>query len=135
MYNLIGFKKFINEGIRADEAYNEIDSVKTVADGRREMAYLAISTQKLIDPRDHIEALKFAIDNDLNLLPVKNRKDGVAFVVYRNDSESAKKLAEFAATKEGYLNDETPEEAEFIGNLLSYDTSDIKTYITRKYHK
>lgn len=135
MNNLIDFKNFLTEGISASEAYTDRDSIKTLVDGKRELAYLAISTQQLLDPRDHINALKFAIDNDLNLLPVKNRSDGVAFVVYKNDLESAKQLADFAAKKEGYLKDETPEEAEFIGQLLDYDPADIQEYINRKYYK
>lgn len=66
MNNLIDFKNFLAESISASEAYIDRDSIKTLVDGKRELAYLAISTQQLLDPRDHINALKFAIDNDLH---------------------------------------------------------------------
>lgn len=133
MNNILKLKDFLNETIKASEAYDEIDSINTVINGKRDLAFLVLTTQRLIDPRPSIEALKFAIDNGLNLLPVKNRSEGVAFVLYKNDLASAQKLADFASEKNGYLNDETPEEAMFIGKALNYDEADIESYINRKY--
>ena len=133
MNNILRLKDFLNETIKASEAYDEIDSINTVINGKRDLAFLVLTTQRLIDPRPSIEALKFAIDNGLNLLPVKNRSEGVAFVLYKNDLSSAQKLADFASKKNGYLNDETPEEAMFIGKALNYDEADIESYINRKY--
>lgn len=88
----------------------------------------------MLNPRPTIQALNLAINSGLNLIPVPNRKDGVAFVVYKNDVKAAQELADFAASKQGYLNDETPEEAEFIGQALGYDPADIAEY-TQKYQK
>jgi hypothetical protein len=110
-----------------------MDSIQTIIDGKRELAFLALSTQKLIDPREAIEALKLAIDNGLNILPVANRREGVAFVIYKSDLKAAQKLADFAASKQGYLNDQTPEEAEFVGTMLGYDPADIAEYIKRRF--
>ncbi len=133
MSHLIKLKDFLNEKISASEAHSDESSIQTILDGKRDRAFLAISTQKLIDPRPNIEALKFAIDNNLNLLPIKNRADGVAFVIYKNDLKGAQALADFAESKEGYLSDDTPEEAEFIGNALEYNPEDIQAYVDRRY--
>lgn len=133
MENIIQYQNFLTESIKASEAYEDMDSVQTVIDGKRDICYLVLTTQKLFDPRESIRALKLAIDNNLNLIPVQNRKEGVAFVVYKNDAESAQKLADFAAGKQGYLRDDTPEEAEFVGQLLGYDPEDIQDHITRRH--
>jgi hypothetical protein len=134
MKHINKFLTFLNEGIKASEAYQDLDSIQTVIDGKRDLAFLVLSTQKLIDPRSSIEALNLAINSGLNLLPVGNRKEGVAFVIYKNDLAAAQELANFAASKGGYLNDETPEEAELVGNLLNYSPADIADY-SKKYQK
>lgn len=133
MKHINPYLTFINENIRASEAYNDASSIQTIIDGKRELGYIALTTQKLLDPRESIEALKSAINSDLKLLPVKNRTDGVAFVVYRHDVEGAKKLAEFASSRGGYLSDQSAEEAEFIGKALGYAPEDIQDYIERVY--
>jgi hypothetical protein len=133
MIHINKFSNFLNETIRASEAHRDIGSIQTIIDGKRELAFLVLSTQKMLDPRESIKALKLAIDNGLNILPVSNRSEGVAFVIYKNDLKSAQELADFAATKQGYLRDETPEEAEFIGSMLGYDPVDISDYSKRRY--
>jgi len=65
-----------------------------------------------------------------------NRRDGEAYVFYRDTSQAKKKaerLAKIAAAREGFLNDKTPEEAMEIGKLLDYKVSDIKAYIKKRY--
>jgi hypothetical protein len=128
------FNEFLNE-IRAEDAYQDASSIQTVISGKRDMAFLAITAQRMIDPRDAIAALSEAINRGLKILPLKGRLDGVAFIVYRRNESAAKKLAEFAESKGGYLNDETAEEAEFIGRMLSYDEEDIKKFVDEKYKK
>jgi len=135
MKYLTELKDFLNERINSSEAHTDLGSIQTILDGKRDRAFLAISTQKIIDPRPNINGLKFAIDNNLNLLPIKNREEGVAFVIYKNDLKGAQALADFAESKGGYLSDETPEEAEFIGNSLEYHPDDIQNYIIRRYGK
>lgn len=127
-------KEFLNE-IRAEDAYRDEDAIQSVISGKRELAFLAMSTQKLIDPRPSIEALNVAINRGLNILPVRGRDEGVAFIVYRRNAKMAQELADLASSKGGYLNDQTPEEAEKIGKLLSYDQADIEKYIERRYGK
>lgn len=133
MQNIIHYKTFLNEGIRSSEAHRDQDSIQTILDGKRDLAFIAITSQKLLDPRDSIDALGVAINKGLNIIPVRNRKEGVAFVIYKNDMETAQKLADFAAEKNGYLRDDTPEEAEFIGQSLGYDPEDIKDYIITRH--
>jgi hypothetical protein len=134
MKHINKFPAFLNEGIKASEAYHDMDSIQTVIDGKRDLAFLAMGTHKLIDPRTTINAMNLAINSGLNLIPVQNRKDGVAFVIYKNDMKTAQELADFAASKGGYLNDETPEEAEMIGRLLDYTPTDIAEYM-KKYQR
>lgn len=128
------FQEFLNE-IRAEDAYQDADSIRTVISGKRDLAFLAITAQRMIDPRDSIAALSEAINRGLKIIPLKGRLDGIAFVVYRRNEAAAKKLAEFAESKGGYLNDETAKEAELVGRLLSYDEDDIKKYVNKKYGK
>ena len=129
------FHQFLNEAISSSEAARDEESIKTVIDGRRNAAFLVLTTQRMIDPRDSIRALSLAISAGLNLLPIKNRQEGVAFVVWNRDRRSAEELAQIANEKKGYLEDTTSEEARRIGELLGYRPQDIDEYINRKYSK
>jgi hypothetical protein len=126
------FQQFLTE-IRAESVIHDEDSVKSVINGQRDCCFLVMSTQRIIDPRPSIQALSEAINHGLNLLPVRNRKDGVAFVVYRRNERLAKELVEYAERRKGYLSDETAEEARYVGGLLSYDAADIEKYVEKKY--
>lgn len=128
---ILRFKDFLNESISPTDAMRDMGSIQTIIDGKRDLAYLVLTSDKFFDPRDAINSLKLAIDNGLNLLPIKNRREGVAFVVYKNDLKSAQALADFASKKEGYLKDETPEEARFIGRALNYHPEDIEEYVKK----
>jgi len=130
---ILRFKDFLNESISPTDAMRDMGSIQTIIDGKRDLSYLVLTSNKLFDPRTAIDALKLAIDNGLNLLPVKNRSEGVAFVVYKNDLKSAQALADLASKKEGYLKDETPDEARFIGRALSYHPEDVEKYVARIY--
>lgn len=121
--------------IKASEAYEDGDSVQTVIDGKRDLAFVAISAQKLVDPRRSINALQLAINANLNLMPVPGRTEGVAFVVYKQNKAAAKKLADYAAAHDGYLSDNSPEEARYVGKLLGYDDADIEAFVNRVYKK
>ena len=130
---ILRFKDFLSESISYTDASHDMGSIQTIIDGKRDLAYLVLTSDKRLDPRDAIDALKLAIDNGLNLLPIKNRSEGVAFVIYKNDLKSAQTLADFAAKKEGYLNDGNPDEARFIGRALSYHPEDVEEYVARRY--
>lgn len=134
MKKLETFDNFLNE-IRAEEATTDETAIKTVIDGKREMAYVAITEQRMIDPRDSIAALREAINRGLKIIPLKGRDEGIAFIVYRRDDAKAKKFATFVEKRGGYLNDSSPEEARFIGQMLDYEESDIVEYIKDRYGK
>ena len=90
------FETFVNE-IRHEEAANCEDAIQTILDGKRDIAFIAVTTQRIIDPRTSITALNKAINNGLNLIPVKGRIDGIAFVIWKNNEQNAKILADFAS--------------------------------------
>ena len=80
------------ESISVKEAARDEDGIQTVIDGKRGLAYLAITEQRLIDPRPSIKALSLALNSGLNIIPIRSRKEGVAFVVYKDDREAAQAL-------------------------------------------
>jgi len=129
---LENFDEFLNE-IKAQEATSDDSSIQTILSGKRDVAFIAITVQKYIDPRTAITALSLAVNRGLNLLPIKGREDGLAFIVWKRDAKTAKALADFATKKGGYLNDETPDEARLVGKLLSYEPEDVEEYIKKRY--
>lgn len=131
----VSFGENINEGIKPSEAYNELDSIQTILDGKRDISFIATSGDPRIDNTKAIKAYNLAKENGLNIIEVENRRKGQAWVIYKDDEDRAKLLAGFASTKGGYLNDQTPEEARFVGNLLEYDPEEVENYIMKRYYK
>lgn len=135
MQHIRSYESHLSESVTVQEAARDRDAVQTVLDGKRDLAFIAISTQKIIDPRPSIDALGLAINSGLNLIPLRGRTEGVAFVIWKEDAEAAQALARFAESKEGYLRDDTPEEAQFIGRALNYNEDEIAQYVNRNYGK
>lgn len=135
MKHIRTYLSHLSESISVQEAASDIDAVQTILDGKRDLGYIAITTQKIIDPRSSISALGLAINNGLNLIPLRGREEGVAFVVWKEDAETAQKLAKFAESKGGYLRDDSPEEAQLIGRALNYNEDEITQYVNRNYGK
>jgi hypothetical protein len=131
----ISFGENINEGIKASEAYGDIISIQTILDGKRDIGFIATSSDPRVDNTNTIKAYNLAKENSLNFIEVEKRKGGKAWVIFKNNSQKAKMLADFATSKNGYLRDETPEEARFIGNLLDYNPEDVENYVMRRYYK
>lgn len=131
------FEEFIFEEIKASEAYYVKDAVQTVIDGKRDLTF--ISTMD--DPRymsnnlSELTAMLHGLDNGLNSIKVKGKPDGSAWVLYSTNKEAAQQLADYAESKGGYLSDDTPEEAQYVGNLLGYNHDDIQEFIQRRYKK
>jgi hypothetical protein len=121
----------ISESIKASEAYNEIDSIQTIIDGKRDIGFIGF----LRDSEKIKDIIRFAVNNGVKLIEVGNREKGKAWVIYKNNKENAMKLVDFAESKNGYLRDETPEEARFVGELLGYSEESIQEYITNRYFK
>jgi hypothetical protein len=130
------YTDFLNEKIKASEASDTMDAVKTLIDGKRDLAFVAV----MDDPRYttnnlyELKALAYGASNGLGVLEVKDKEDGQAYILYvKGKEDKAQKLADYASSKGGYLADETPEEAILVGNLLDYDEKDIEEYVQRIY--
>lgn len=112
--------------IKASEGHTEISSIQTLIDNKRELAFLATSI--MICNEETYKAIDLANEHNIKSIKVKNRIDGEAWVFYKTNVKDAQLLADFAASKGGYLNDSNREEAYFVGNLLGYNQSDIEEY-------
>lgn len=129
------FEHYLTERIKASEAYDTMEGVQTVIDGKRELAFISTMDAPIYRPynEDELEAMQHGLDNGLKAIEVKGKPDGRAWVLYKKDKKMAQKLADYAESKGGYLSDSTPEEAEYVGDLLGYDKGDIKSFIKRVY--
>ncbi len=122
----------IKESIRASEATNQIDSILTVLDGRRNLAFFTFGD---LTPKDKITVTKLInSDPTLNSLHIK-KNPLMGFVIYREGYEKqAQELANLADKYGGYLSvNATKEDSIRIGQLLDYDPQDIQDYINKNY--
>lgn len=128
------FEDFTNETIKASEAYNIMNAIQTVLDGKRELAYVTVMDNKIYWPNnmDEYEALVYALESGLKTIKVK-KTGGKAWIVYNKDKKAAQKLAKYAESKGGFLSDNTPDEARFVGNMLGYHQDDIDSFVNRVY--
>jgi len=131
------FEAFVAEKIKASEAYDTMNGVQTVIDGKREVAFISTMNNPLYAPnnKSEIEAMDYGISKGLKSIEVKNKKEGKAWVLYKTDKKMAQKLADYASDHGGYLSDDTPEEARYVGSLLGYDKNDIEDFVKRIYKK
>ena len=129
------FEQFVAERIKASEAYDTMEGVQTVIDGKRELAFISTMDAPIYRPNKEKElaAMQHGLDNGLKAIEVKGKPNGRAWVLYRKNKRMAQKLADYAESKGGYLSDSTPDEAEYVGDLLGYDKGDIRTFIKKRY--
>ena len=129
------FEQFVAEKIKASEAYDTMEGVQTVIDGKRELAFISTMDAPIYRPNNEseLEAMQHGLDNGLKAIEVKGKPNGRAWVLYRKNKRMAQKLADYAESKGGYLSDSTPDEAEYVGDLLGYDKGDIRTFIKKRY--
>lgn len=119
----------LREAISASEAYNDLDAVKTIVDGKRGVAFVAWKTM----PDRYVEPVRKLIDdNGLKSMYV-NGNEYNAYVIYKPGFEKdATELKDIAEKYGGYLRyDASEEDSRRIGQLLNYKESDIEDYITR----
>jgi len=125
------FNSFLNETIRAEEAYRDKSAIQTVIDGKRDIGWLTIKAAVDISREDFWNLVK---THNLGTIKIpKNPYDAVIF--YRKGAENkAKELEKIANKYGGYLSYEaTKEESTRIGELLGYDKRDIDSYILKNY--
>tara|TARA_R110000772_G_scaffold17946_3_gene49956 strand:+ start:119053 stop:119478 length:426 start_codon:yes stop_codon:yes gene_type:complete len=123
------FRDTLKEEIRANEAYDDFDAMMTVLRGKRDVTFL-------LGPTIEVYFDKYIKNNDKVKLMVVPRKGfgiyGDGYILYSN-LEKAKHLHSIMMKHDGYLSDDTPEEAIENGEALEYVDQDIKAFVTRIY--
>jgi hypothetical protein len=119
------------EDIKPSEAYNDMDAIQTLVDGKRELAFMV---EKNSPPSDWNKIQKIIADNGFKVMYVKYNP-GNAYVVYTPGSESkANELKNIAEKYDGYLSaNASKEDTRRIGELLGYTEDKIDAFIAKKY--
>ena len=115
-------RRILREEISAKEAYNEYDSIKTIIDGKRDVAFTTLENP----------TTKFLIFiNGLKKIKVES-EDETNYIVYQKRSEDlAKELFNIANKYGGKLRfDATEEDSRRIGQILNYNPKEIEDYIS-----
>lgn len=142
------WKQSLNEDIDASEAYNNNDAVKTVLSGKRNVGLVKLSLNQ-------VEELKKSGLNVIFLFPEGSEirreyykelsssgwgESGAkyyvdnSYIIYNNKGkDDAFKLYEYMKSHGGFVSDDTPDEARYIGKLLGYNDESINQYINKKY--
>lgn len=115
----------LNE-IDRGEANDPLSSIQTLIDGKRNVGFISFDKSMI----NHIKEL------GIKIIPTRNHgEDLMNGVIYLDPGKKdAIKLYKIAMSHNGYLNDQSPEEAREIGELLGYTDENIKQYIWDKYH-
>jgi len=111
-------KEELSEEIRANEAYSDYNSIKTIVDGKRDIAFVGSSTYLYLISKFY----------GLKVIKVPNSPN---YIVYKKGAEdNAKELLNIANKYGGFLHwQATDEDSRRIGQLLNYNESDIEDYI------
>jgi hypothetical protein len=119
----------LKEVIKASEAYTDVESIQTILDDKRGVAFVA---KRGTSSEDWKTIQKMIADNNLKTIYVEGNPNE-AYVVYAQGYEKdANELKGIAEKYGGYLSSKASEEdSRRIGQLLGYDESDIENYITR----
>lgn len=119
----------IKETINPNEAYTEVESVKTICDGKRGVAFVAgLSSEDANKISDMI------YDYNLDILKVPSNPHE-AYIIFKPEyKDRAKKLLSIAEKYGGYLHHRATDEDTYeIGKLLEYDEESIKEFIRNKH--
>jgi hypothetical protein len=110
----------ISEEIDSSEAQSSYGSVKTIVDGKRDIAFIQLS------PTINM----FILLHGLKKMKVPNSKN---YIIYRKGEEDkAKELLDIANKYGGFLHYKaTDDDSRRIGQLLGYKESDIENYINK----
>ena len=120
--------KGIKEEISAEEAQDDVSSLQTIIDKKRNLGFFAL--EGINSPETFWEIVD---ENNLKSLEVeKNPHD--AYIIYRSGFEKeANELKDIANKYNGYLSYKaTDEDTRRIGQLLGYKAEDIETFINSK---
>lgn len=122
-YNLI------KETIHPSEVYSDVNSVRTVCDGKRNIAMVASWGTS---DRDWDKIQEMVSDNDLDSKKIpSNRHDG--YVIFKHGHEKqADRFIEIVERYGGYASsDATDDETREIGKLLEYNPEEIEKFIQK----
>jgi hypothetical protein len=124
-------ESFLFEEIDAKEAYTDKDALQTVIDGKRNIALIQIPNYVDSFSKESIEneGLQVLMINDPN-----GRFPQLAIVYNEDTKDNAILLRQYIIDHDGYISDYTPEEAQYVGNLLEYTQKSIDEYIFKRYY-
>jgi hypothetical protein len=124
-------KTIIAEEIDPSEAYNDIDAVQTLIDGKRNLAFVV---EKSNNKENWARIQKMIADNGLKAMYVKGNLNN-PYIVYTPGSEAkANELKDIAETYDGYLSAQaTKEDTIKIGELLGYNYDKIMAYVAKNF--
>jgi hypothetical protein len=134
---MIKLKDILNiiliEEIDPSEAYQSIDSILTIVNNKRNVAFVT----EIGSGKENWKKINELITQyNLKILPVKYNPH-YAYVIYRQGYEKdAIELKDIAEKYDGYLSsDATKEDTRRIGELLGYKKDKIDQFIIDKYGK
>ena len=126
---MIKLLNILFETIDPSEARNDMDSLKTVIDNKRNVCFLIRNTNQPSQWNKIEELIK---QHGLKSMYVKGNP-GDAYVVYRPGSENqATKLKDIAEKYGGYLSAKASEtDTRKIGELLEYDPEEVEKFVNK----
>jgi hypothetical protein len=114
-------RRILSEEISAKEAYGSYGSIKTIIDGKRDVAFIVLNNivNRLLISLKSLKKIKVPSSTETN------------YIVYREGSEKeAQELYDIAMKYGGYLSYEASEEdSRRIGQILGYKKDEIEDYI------
>ena len=119
-------KGLMTEEIDAKTVHGDDDkALKYLIDGKRDTCFIEITPEKY----------KLIEKYSLGVFPVRMKKQNSMMGIVYRDKIKGLKLYNFAKSRGGYLQDNTPDEAREVGKLLGYMDASVEEYVRRKYGK
>ena len=140
--------RHLNEEIDASEAYTDKGAIQTILDGKRNVGLVMLTP-------DEVEDLKqkglnvivvFPKNSDIRKQYVQSLSSGgwgksgseyfanKSHIIYSDQGkDDAFKLYDYMKSHRGFLSDQSPEQARYIGKLLGYTDESIDQYINKRY--
>lgn len=125
--------KDLKEAVDPSEAYTAIDALQTVIDGKRSVAYIALTGSSLSQDKFR----KLLTDNSMQAFKVPKKSDPT-YIVFKRTPQAEKNALELLAIANkygGYLHYKASKaDAKRIGELLEYTPESIERYLQKIYN-
>ena len=119
--------RLIKETINPNEATDEISAVRTICDGKRNIAFIASLTSE-----DANTISDMIHDFDLDSIRVPSNPHDAYIIFKKGHDMQAKALLDIAEKYNGYLHyNASDEDTREIGRLLEYDPESVEDFINR----